>query len=137
MTETGEPEPSMDEILASIRKIISEGGGAGEESHESAEDEALLLTNRHVIEGTVTAIERGATVDAVESGVAKHVVSENAIRAVRRGLAAIGNPGLSRSNPIERHYRDVLCARVHTPQGDAALALAGRRSLSDAEAARR
>ncbi len=45
MAETAEPEPSMDEILASIRKIISEDGRApGPET--GADDDALLLTRR-------------------------------------------------------------------------------------------
>lgn len=34
---------------------------------------------------------------------------------------ACGNPGLSRHNPLQRHSRDVLCSRVHTPQNDAVL----------------
>jgi alkylation response protein AidB-like acyl-CoA dehydrogenase len=33
---------------------------------------------------------------------------------------------LSRDNPLERHYRDVLCARIHTPQNDSVLQGAGR-----------
>ena len=45
MAETAEPEPSMDEILASIRKIISEDGRSpGTEA--GADDDALLLTRR-------------------------------------------------------------------------------------------
>jgi alkylation response protein AidB-like acyl-CoA dehydrogenase len=40
-----------------------------------------------------------------------------------------GNHGLSRSNPLERHLRDVLCARIHTPQPDAAHLAAGRAAL--------
>ncbi len=93
------------------------------------EIDALLLANHHLIEGFLAATDRGEAVCDVQAALAKHVVSENAIRAVEKGIAAIGNPGLSRSNPLERHYRDVLCARVHTPQGDAALARAGRLAL--------
>ena len=37
-----------------------------------------------------------------------------------------GNPGLSRKNPLERHYRDVLCSRIHSPQNDTILVGAGR-----------
>ena len=32
-------------------------------------------------------------------------------------------------NMLERHLRDVLCARVHTPQADVVLGLSGRLSL--------
>jgi alkylation response protein AidB-like acyl-CoA dehydrogenase len=41
-----------------------------------------------------------------------------------------GNHGLSRRNPLERHLRDVLCARIHTPQPDAAWIAAGRLALA-------
>ena len=40
-----------------------------------------------------------------------------------------GNPGLARANPLERHYRDVLCARIHTPQDDSIRLTAGRLAL--------
>src|SRR5579875_3704243 len=46
MAETAEPEPSMDEILASIRKIISEDGRAPGAQAAGADDDALLLTRR-------------------------------------------------------------------------------------------
>jgi alkylation response protein AidB-like acyl-CoA dehydrogenase len=38
--------------------------------------------------------------------------------------------GLTRKYPIERHYRDVLCARVHTPQDDSVVTAAGQSALS-------
>jgi len=52
-----------------------------------------------------------------------------AIDAVQRGVALIGNAGLSRRNPLERHLRDVLCGRIHTPQDDVVLTAAGRAQL--------
>lgn len=45
MADTPEPEPSMDEILASIRRIISEDGRSGAETQDHGDD-ALLLTER-------------------------------------------------------------------------------------------
>jgi alkylation response protein AidB-like acyl-CoA dehydrogenase len=45
---------------------------------------------------------------------------------VQLAVEASGNPGLSRDNPLERHYRDVLCARIHTPQNDSVLQGVGR-----------
>ena len=53
-------------------------------------------------------------------------MTTNAISVVERAIALVGNPGLSRHNPLERHYRDVLCSRVHTPQNDSILLNAGR-----------
>ncbi|MGI4748057.1 MAG: acyl-CoA dehydrogenase family protein [Janthinobacterium lividum] len=93
------------------------------------EIDALLLTNRLMLAAAVLEEANGARAGAAEGGLLKHVVTENAIRAVEKAVAATGNPGLSRDNPLERHYRDVLCARVHTPQADVALAMSGRQSL--------
>ena len=56
----------------------------------------------------------------------KYLVTGNAIRAVELAIEASGNPGLSRNNPLQRHYRDVLCSRVHTPQNDAVLQGVGK-----------
>jgi alkylation response protein AidB-like acyl-CoA dehydrogenase len=61
---------------------------------------------------------------------AKPLISRAVIASVQVAIAAIGNPGLSRSNPLERHWRDVQCSRVHPPQEDAALILAGKRTLA-------
>ncbi|WP_082772243.1 acyl-CoA dehydrogenase family protein [Actinoplanes sp. TFC3] len=66
------------------------------------------------------------------AGLAKTVVTGAAIDAVQRGVALIGNAALSRSNPLERHLRDVLCGRIHTPQDDMVLATAGRAALEPA-----
>jgi alkylation response protein AidB-like acyl-CoA dehydrogenase len=49
-----------------------------------------------------------------------------AIEAVSQAVALTGNNGLTRRNPLERHLRDVLCSRVHTPQDDSVVATAGR-----------
>ena len=41
----------------------------------------------------------------------------------------IGNAALDRANPLERHLRDVLCARIHSPQDDSVLLAAGKAGL--------
>lgn len=61
----------------------------------------------------------------------KYVATANAIRAVEIGLELTGNPGISRKNPLERHYRDVLCSRIHSPQTDTILIAAGRAALGN------
>ncbi|MCA3785652.1 acyl-CoA dehydrogenase family protein, partial [Burkholderia sp.] len=68
------------------------------------------------------------------SGLVKRTVTEHAIRVVEQALKLSGNHGLSRANPLERHYRDVLCSRVHTPQDDAIAVAAGRAALDAASA---
>jgi alkylation response protein AidB-like acyl-CoA dehydrogenase len=50
--------------------------------------------------------------------------------AVTQAVELVGNNALTRKNPLERHYRDILCARVHTPQDDSVLLEAGRIALS-------
>jgi len=67
--------------------------------------------------------------EAAESALLKIRLTEDAIEAVGRCLALTGNAGLSRKNPLERHFRDVQSARVHTPQVDAAMLGAGRVAL--------
>ena len=44
-------------------------------------------------------------------------------------LELTGNHGLSRQHPLERHYRNVLCGRVHTPQNDSAWQAAGKQAF--------
>lgn len=91
--------------------------------------EALLLTNRRLIAGAAADADAGRPTPPAESGLLKTVAAENAIAAVQAAMQLAGNHGLSRANPLERHLRDVLCARVHTPQPDAAFAAAGRLAL--------
>lgn len=93
------------------------------------EIDALLLTNRALIDHALRREETGEQANT-DAGLVKQVVTENAIAAVGKAVAAIGNPGLSQDNPLERHYRDVLCGRIHTPQGDSALAFAGKAALA-------
>jgi alkylation response protein AidB-like acyl-CoA dehydrogenase len=90
------------------------------------EIEALLYVNRSLLETATERAEAGSPPSAVESNLIKYTVTSNAIRAVELGLELTGNPGLSRKNPLERHYRDVLCSRIHSPQNDTILVGAGR-----------
>jgi alkylation response protein AidB-like acyl-CoA dehydrogenase len=93
------------------------------------EIEALLQTNRTLIENAAAAIDAGRGPDANAINLVKHLANANAIRAVEIGLELTGNPGISRNNPLERHYRDVLCSRIHSPQADTVLINAGKAGL--------
>jgi alkylation response protein AidB-like acyl-CoA dehydrogenase len=90
------------------------------------EIDALLQVNRTLIEAAAERADAGAPPTSVESNNIKFVATANAIRAVEIGLELTGNPGLSRKNPLERHYRDVLCSRIHSPQTDTILVAGGR-----------
>ena len=89
------------------------------------EIDARLLTNRVLLETAAARTDSGATPPATECGMIKMTVTTNAIAAVERAVELIGNPGLSRANHLERHLRDVLCSRIHTPQNDSILVAAG------------
>jgi alkylation response protein AidB-like acyl-CoA dehydrogenase len=90
------------------------------------EIDALLYTNRILIQNAAAGIDAGRGPTAVEANNIKYVATGNAIRCVEIGLELTGNPGLSRKNPLERHYRDVLCSRIHSPQNDTILVSGGR-----------
>jgi alkylation response protein AidB-like acyl-CoA dehydrogenase len=96
------------------------------------EIEALLQTNRTLIESAAAAIDAGHGPDATALNLVKHMANTHAIRAVEIGLELTGNPGISRNNPLERHYRDVLCSRIHSPQADTVLVAAGKTALDQA-----
>jgi alkylation response protein AidB-like acyl-CoA dehydrogenase len=92
--------------------------------------EAMLSTNRLLIDSVAAQADRA--IDTVAPGTANMVkltVTDNAIAAVGLAMELVGNPGLSRANPLERHHRDVMCSRVHTPQNDMILLAAGRQAL--------
>lgn len=88
--------------------------------------DTLLFANSSLLDSAVAGL-----VDPQHAGQIKHLVSSNAIRAVELAIEAAGNPGLSRRNPLERHLRDVLCSRIHTPQDDVVLGQVGRAALTE------
>jgi len=96
---------------------------------------ALLRTNRVLLDDATRAVDAGRAQPATDSGLLKYTVTNNAIRAVELALQLSGNHGLTRQNPLERHYRDVLCSRIHTPQNDAILIAAGVQALLPSGAA--
>lgn len=95
------------------------------------EIEALLYANERLIFGLADDLDanRAGPTAAAQASSVKYLTNANAIRAVDIALALIGNPGLSRSNPLERHHRDVLCSRIHTPQDDMVTLALGKAAL--------
>lgn len=94
------------------------------------EIETLLYANRVLIETAAARADAGDPPSVIEGNGIKYIATANAIRAVEIGLELTGNPGLSRKNPLERHYRDVLCSRIHSPQNDTILIHAGKAGLT-------
>lgn len=93
------------------------------------EIEALLWANDALLGDLARRTDAGTPPAPAESGLVKFNVTGNAVRAVELALQLTGNHGLSRKNPLERHWRDVQCSRIHTPQNDSILVNAGRAAL--------
>jgi alkylation response protein AidB-like acyl-CoA dehydrogenase len=91
--------------------------------------ETRLAVNARLIESFARDFDRGVVLDPSESGIIKSTVTNNAVAVVEDALSLTSNHGLTRANPLERHYRDVLCGRVHTPQDDATRINIGRIAL--------
>ncbi|QPF86602.1 acyl-CoA/acyl-ACP dehydrogenase [Bradyrhizobium genosp. L] len=91
--------------------------------------EARLAVNARLIESFAADFDNGFQLSAIESNIIKLTVTNNSVKAVEDALQLTSNHGLSRTNPLERHYRDVLCGRVHTPQDDSTRISAGRLAL--------
>jgi alkylation response protein AidB-like acyl-CoA dehydrogenase len=94
------------------------------------EIQARILTAEELILGLASRIDAGDPEAAGRAGVVKSVAGRELISAVQEAVALVGNPGLTRANPLQRHLRDILCSRVHTPQDDAVLLGLGRSVLS-------
>ena len=95
---------------------------AGEIDLQVVQAETLLY-------GALLRIEAGDASVVAELSAVKIAIARSVIAATQTAVGALGNPGLSRHHPLERHLRDALCIRVHPPQEDAALIASGRRVL--------
>lgn len=97
---------------------------------EVGEIEAALVSALALVEALAERVDAGDRSAAEHSGAAKLIGTRAAIGAVERAVALIGNNALTRRNPLERHLRDVLCSRVHTPQDDSITASLGAAVLA-------
>jgi alkylation response protein AidB-like acyl-CoA dehydrogenase len=95
---------------------------AGELDLQIATAETLLF-------GSILRVENGDSAFVAQIPLIKAAIARAVIGATQAAVAALGNPGLTRHNSLERHLRNALCIRVHPPQEDAALLAAGRRVL--------
>jgi alkylation response protein AidB-like acyl-CoA dehydrogenase len=93
------------------------------------EIEASLTAADDLVASLAARADAGDPAAASHAGMAKLTGTRAAITAVEQAVALVGNNGLTRKYPLERHYRDVLCARVHTPQDDSIVAAAGKSAL--------
>ena len=105
--------------LASLARVQEAVGGIEEK----------LLTHGRLLASAAAAVDAGTPPSGTESGLLKLTLAELAVQVVEACAALAGNHALARRNPLERHWRDVLCARIHTPHVDAARLAAGRALL--------
>jgi alkylation response protein AidB-like acyl-CoA dehydrogenase len=94
------------------------------------EIEAVLTAADDRVAGLAARADAGDQAAAAHAGIAKLTATRAAISAVDQAVALIGNNALTRRNPLERHLRDVLCSRVHTPQDDSVTTAAGRSAFA-------
>ncbi|MDL9937293.1 acyl-CoA dehydrogenase family protein [Gordonia sp. ABSL1-1] len=92
---------------------------AGEIDAQIAQAETLLF-------GALLRAQAGDTAHLRQLSLIKVQIARSVIAAVSTAAGALGNAGLTRHLPFERLLRDVHCVRVHPPQEDAALLVAGR-----------
>ncbi|WP_432827410.1 acyl-CoA dehydrogenase family protein [Dactylosporangium sp. CA-092794] len=94
------------------------------------EIEARLTAARVLVRALAEGVDAGDPEAARRAPIGKLTGARAAIESVQEAVALIGNNALNRHNPLERHLRDVLCARIHTPQDDTILTAAGKAALS-------
>lgn len=113
---------SLGAPLATLPRVIEALG----------EIEGLLAANARITEAVARAVDEGRVPTPAETGLHKVTLTENAVRAVERAVSLAGNHAHDRGHALERHWRDVQCARVHVPTADAAHLAAGRLALAEA-----
>jgi alkylation response protein AidB-like acyl-CoA dehydrogenase len=131
---TGIARAAHDWVVDFLRRRVPTGLGRPLAALPRAQEkvgeiEMLLATNARLITSIATEADCGAPPDASESALIKTMAVENANRAVELAASLAGNHAHARSNPIERHIRDIRSGRVQAPQADAAFVTAGRAVL--------
>jgi alkylation response protein AidB-like acyl-CoA dehydrogenase len=96
----------------------------------AGEIDLQIVQAETLLHGALLRLEAGDKSLLPELSAVKVAIARAVIAATQTAVAALGNPGLSRHHPLERHLRDALCIRVHPPQEDAVLVASGRRVLA-------
>lgn len=96
----------------------------------AGEIEVLLSGAEGLVFGGAARLDAGDPSYSPEEALGARVLADrHAVRAVGLAVRLLGNPGLARGNPLERHFRDVQCAPVHAPQEDVTLLAIGGKAL--------
>ena len=117
---------ARDRVPAALGKPIAQTeriqSVAGEVDLQIVQAETLL-------HGALLRVESGDPSILAELSAVKVAIARSVIAATQIAVGALGNPGLSKHQSLERHLRDALCIRVHPPQEDTVLIASGRRVL--------
>jgi len=131
MSERGSEEPSMEEILASIRRIISEDAGApgayGGSPAEERKDEVLELTDVLQEDGSVKRLENeppGAAADAAPDEAAVPAASAAAHEGGLISAAATASSTRALSELASAVAREEVSQGVDVPLGTSSHTLA-------------
>ncbi|MGW1208735.1 acyl-CoA dehydrogenase family protein [Streptomyces sp. NPDC002499] len=97
----------------------------------AGEIEVLLAGAEQLVFGGAARLDADYTSYTPEQALGARVLADrHAVRAVELAVRLLGNPGLARGNPLERHFRDIQCAPVHAPQEDISLLAIGTKALN-------
>ena len=97
----------------------------------AGEIEVLLAAAEQLVFDGAAKLDAGDTSYTPEQALGARVLADrHGVRAVELAVRLLGNPGLARGNPLERHWRDIQCAPVHAPQEDVSLLAIGAKALT-------
>lgn len=82
----------------------------------AGEIEVQLIQAEEVLFGLAARVDAHDPVATQRLLSAKLIATRSAVTAVQTAVAALGNPALTRHNPLQRHLRDVLCSRCTRPR---------------------
>ena len=102
----------------------------------AGEIEVNLAGARQLLYSVADQYDRGEDPEPKTAQAARILAVRQANAAVALATRLLGNPGLSRRIPLERHFRDIQFAAIHAPQDDIVLRQLGTAALeTDAWAA--
>ena len=98
----------------------------------AGEIEVNLAGARQLLFSVADQYDRGEDPEPKTAQAARILAVRQANAAVALATRLLGNPGLSRRIPLERHFRDIQFAAIHAPQDDIVLRQLGTAALEAA-----
>lgn len=101
------------------------------------EMELLLLQSRHFLYSVAQQWDEANEADRMNMspllGAVKHSVTNSAISVVDLAMRIVGAKSLSKSNPLQRYYRDVRAGLHNPPMDDMTISLLAKDAIQSAE----